>query len=50
MLDPKRPEVLINDKIVGIGDTIEEVKVLAIDTPDYIEVDSRGQRHQLILI
>lgn len=47
--DPKNPVALINDKIVGVGESIEGVKVLTIDNASYVQVEYQGKKHNLVL-
>jgi hypothetical protein len=47
--DPKTPMAIINDEIVGVGDVVEGVKILAIDSPSSVRVEYRGKQYKLEL-
>ena len=49
VLDPQNPSALINNDILRPGDTIQGVKVLAIDNGSHVKVEYRGKTYLLAL-
>jgi hypothetical protein len=45
--DPKRPQALINDQIVEIGDSVGGCRVLAIVGSSHVTVEYRGKKYDI---